>query len=74
MFSLFQDPDNVRFEPALLPILPSDESVIVNYGFPALRPDQFREDEVIRILMDTPYNVKSVSIIVRWTDSDYKQL
>ena len=59
---VLQDSDQVRFEPSLLPIKPSDESVTVVYGFPSLSPKEFHKDEVIQIALDTPYNVKRVSV------------
>lgn len=53
------DPDIVRFEPALLPIQPSDEVVNISYGFPFLtEKDVFPIGEQVNIIVDTPYNVR----------------
>ena len=51
------------FDPALLPIQPSDEVVNVSYGLRSFQLDSYRPGEIINIVLDTPYNVRDVSIL-----------
>ena len=53
--------DAVNFEPALIPITPSDDSVEVLYRVPASAREELREGGNITVVVDTPYNVIDVS-------------
>ena len=56
-----QDADIIRFDPGLLPIEPRDVVVNISYGFPNISMEQFNSGEIVGIVIDTPYNVRSVS-------------
>lgn len=62
LFLFVQSTNLVNFDPALLPIQPSDEVVNVSYGIQLFDPKSYETDKVISIVLDTPYNVRSVSI------------
>ena len=49
------------FDPALLPIQPSDMTVNVSYGIRMFDDDSYQANSNITIVVDTPYNVRSVS-------------
>ena len=51
------------FDPALLPIQPSDEVVNVSYGLRSFKLDSYQPGEIINIVLDTPYNVRDVSML-----------
>jgi len=58
----------VQFEPSLLPMLPSDQFVDLVYGFQNFSAEQFLENDTVIIVIDTPYNVRSVSVLSsRWS-------
>ena len=56
-----QDTNIVDFEPSLLPVQPNDEVVNVSYGLQSFDRDSYQKNEMISIVLDTPYNVKDVS-------------
>ena len=56
-----QETNIVNFDPNLLPIQPSDEVVNISYGLRSFDHDSYRRDEVINVVLDTPYNVRDVS-------------
>lgn len=58
---LTQGKNIVNFDPALLPIQPSDEVVNVSYGIQSYDANSYRPEEVVNIVLDTPYNVRDVS-------------
>ena len=51
----------VDFDPALLPIQPSDETVNVSYGIRSFDVDSYDADLLVSVVLDTPYNVRDVS-------------
>ena len=51
----------MNFEPALIPITPSDDSVEVLYRVPASAREVLSEGGNITVAVDTPYNVIDVS-------------
>ena len=59
-----QDTNIVDFDPALLPIQPSDEVVNVSYGLRSFNLDSYEPGEIINIVLDTPYNVRDVRILI----------
>ena len=48
------------FEPALIPVQPGNESVEVLYRVPVLAMSQLMEGELIRVVVDAPYNVRDI--------------
>ena len=54
------------FDPALLPIQPSDEVVNVSYGLQSFNLDSYQPGEIVNIVLDTPYNVRDVSALWEW--------
>ena len=54
------------FDPALLPIQPSDEVVNVSYGLRSFNLDSYQPGEIVNIVLDTPYNVRDVSALWEW--------
>ena len=56
-----QDRDIVRFDPTLLPVQPNTAVVDISYG---LSSEEFRPGKSINITIDTPYNIRNVSVCV----------
>ena len=61
--------DAVDFEPALIPIQPGNRTVPVLYRVPSSTLPDLQEGDVIRVVVDTPYNVRDVSSDDRSQDS-----
>ena len=57
---MFQDTNTVDFDPALLPIQPSDVTVNVSYSIRSFDEDTYEANTNVKIVLDTPYNVRNV--------------